>query len=120
MRHWLKRLLIAMVAAIATCAGWWIWYSTRDYGAIFLQRKGNFLGDSRSSARDVTLLGDHGLNADVRMHVPANSGKVPGVLLAVGIETGKRAIDLVEPRDDMMMLAVDYGWVGEFDVRTVG
>jgi pimeloyl-ACP methyl ester carboxylesterase len=54
------------------------------------------------------------------MRVPKGADKLPAVLVAAGLVTGERVIDLVGERDDMVMVAVDYGWEGEFSVRTVG
>jgi dienelactone hydrolase len=127
MRRWPKRLLIVLVVTVAACAVWWIWYSKRDYGAVFLQRKGQLLQSDRATAvttpkttvYDLKLVSASGLVADARMRVPNRQGKFPGVLLAAGLETGKRVIDLIEERDDMVMLAVDYGWRGEFDISTL-
>jgi dienelactone hydrolase len=118
MHRWPTQLLVVLALVVAAGAGWWFWYSTREYGALFLRRKGEFAGHSRSSAFDVTLYSSTGLSAEVRMRAPNRPGKYPGVLLAVGLETGKKVIDLVEPREDMVMVAVDYGWEGEFDIRT--
>jgi dienelactone hydrolase len=119
MRCWAKRLLVAVFVAAATCVGWWFWYSTRDYGAIFLKRRGALVGDSRHGALDTTLFSDTGLTAHARLRAPATEAKVPDVLLAAGLETGANVVDLIGPRDDMVVLAVDYGWVGEFDISTM-
>jgi dienelactone hydrolase len=127
MRRWPKRLLIVLVITVAACAAWWVWYSKRDYGAVFLQRKGQLLksdrtasvSTSKTTVYDLKLISTSGLVADARMRVPNRQGKFPCVLLAAGLETGKRVIDLVEERDDMVMLAVDYGWRGEFDISTL-
>jgi pimeloyl-ACP methyl ester carboxylesterase len=127
MRRWLTRLLVASISAAATCVSWWVWYSKRDYAAVFLQHKGQ-LGSERRTIERVTskttlskigITSDSGLRAEVRLRVPNREGKWPAVLLAVGLETGERVLDLVAERDDLVMLAVDYGWEGEFDVRTL-
>ena len=127
MRRWLTRLLVATVTAVATCVGWWIWYSKRDYAALFLQRKGRLETEQptvervteKTTLTKIELTSDSGLRAEARLRVPKRAGKFPGVLLAVGLETGERVLDLVAERDDMVMLAVDYGWEGEFNLRTL-
>lgn len=118
MRRWIQRLLVAASAAVAACAGLWVWYCTRDYGGIFLQQKGNLVAHRPAGTEDVVLLNDRGLSVEVRMRLASEPGTHPGVLLAVGLETGKRVINLLEPREDIVVLAVDYGWQGEFDIRT--
>jgi hypothetical protein len=128
MRRWLKRLLVAAIVLAAAFSGWWIWYSRRDYASVFLQRKGRLENEQRfveqvtrrTTLSQLVLTSGSGLQAQARMRVPNRSDKLPGVLLAAGLETGQRVIDLVVERDDMVMVAVDYGWEGEFNVQTVG
>ena len=127
MRRWLKRLLVAGLLAGAACGVWLFWYSHRDDGAIFLKRKGQLVETrreivSKSAVTTVTelhLRSDTGLLADVRMRAPNRPGSFPCVLLAVGLGTGQRVIELVQERDDLVMLAVDYGWREEFNVSTL-
>ncbi len=117
---------VLLLKVSAAGAVWW-WYSARDYAAEFSQRRGRLVEVRRTTVHrgantttwDLRLTGDRGLSADARLRVPDRDGRFTGVLLAAGLETGKRVIDLIEERDDLVILAVDYGWSGEFDLTTV-
>lgn len=125
--RWLKRLLLPALAVTAAVAAWWYWYTSRDYGPAFLERKGQLLEQratlerttGRTSVYTVSLTSTSGLQARARARLPNRDGKFMAVLLAVGLETGQRVIDLLEERDDMVVLAVDYGWSDGFDITTV-
>jgi dienelactone hydrolase len=126
-RRWLKWLLVPAIVVAAAVSGWWTWYSKRDYASVFLQRKGRLENEqrivervtSKTTLSKLAFTSDTGLRAEARLRVPNRAGNFTGVLLAVGLETGERVLDLVAERDDMVMLAVDYGWEGEFDVKTL-
>ena len=122
-----KRLLLVALVAVAAIAAAWLWHFHRDYAAQFLARRGRLTDNrqqliaatARTTTFDVWLHGDGGLEVDARMRVPNRDGKYAGVLLAVGLETGRRVIDLLEEHDNLVELAVDYGWQGEFDITSV-
>ncbi len=126
MRCSLKRFAVGVLVGAAACTGLLVWELMRDYGPTFIHRKGKLVATDRrlvatttkSSVYDLTLQSDTGPRVDARMRVPAREGKLPGVLLTVGLGTGKRVIDLIEERDDMVLLAVDYDWGEQFDVTT--
>jgi hypothetical protein len=127
MRRRIKLLLVALAVVVAGCAAGW-WYASRDHGAAFLHRKGRLvhserhahITSSRTTVSDVLLRSDSGAVAQARMRVPHRAGPLTGLLLVVGLETGRKVIDLVEDRDDLVMLAVDYGWGDkQFDITTL-
>ena len=77
MRRWLTRLLVATVTAVATCVGWSIWYSKRDYAALFLQRKGRLETEQptvervteKTTLTKIELTSDSGLRAEARLRI---------------------------------------------------
>jgi dienelactone hydrolase len=120
-------IAVVLLLKLSAAGGFWWWYSTRDYATEFLQRRGRLVEaqrivvnhGARTTTWDLTLLGDRGLRVNARLRVPDRDGQFTAVLLAAGLETGQRVIDLIEEQDDLVMIAMDYGWTAEFDVTTV-
>jgi len=52
-----------------------------------------------------------------RIRMPKGKGPFRTGLLAVGIETGKDVIAMIEGHDDVMLMAVDYPFEGEWEFR---
>lgn len=119
-------ILITFALVLAASIGLYAWYTQRDYGAAFVNRRGHLVRSERqemsraalTAVYDVQLASDTGLTASGRMRAPLRQGKFTGVLLAVGIGTGAKAIDLIGDHDGVVLLSLDYGWTGEFDVMT--
>ncbi len=124
---WGKRLLLATLTAGATAAGWITWHTRRDYGPVFLARKGQLVEvqrqriavTARTTTDELRLRSDTGLEALVRLRGPNCPGRFPGVLLAVGLHTGAQVLELIDECDDLVVAAVDYGWNEHFDVRSL-
>jgi len=124
MRAWEKRLV---VATLATGAGFWWWHTRRDCGPVFLARKGQLIETRRqpvavsdnTTTVELQLRSETGLTARGRLRTPRRAGRYPAVLLAVGLHTGAKVMDLIGDYDDLVVLALDYGWDERFDVRTL-
>lgn len=135
MRAFLKRLILTGIVCGLIASIWWFWYTHRNYKAIFDNRAGSIIGHERTFVSesngvrlyDVVISSNTGLRTRARMSVPAHldpplsaaDRKVPAILLAAGLHTGKQAIDLIPSRPDMVVMAIDYGWTGEFDISTL-
>lgn len=59
------------------------------------------------SSKDDSLTG--------RLRMPKGTGPFPVAILAVGIETGKEVVDMIEGRENVVLLAVDYPFEGDWD-----
>jgi dienelactone hydrolase len=135
MRPRLKRILAAALLLAILLGALWTWYARRDYGALFRQRAGRLVDARRalvaetaiSRVYDVRLQSDSGRQTRLRMRVPTADPRAADappprhvtVLMSVGLETGMRAIDLLEERDDLVVAAIDYDFEGEFDIATL-
>jgi hypothetical protein len=92
----------------------------------FLARKGRLVTNERrpvadsahTTTYDLRLRSDTGLEARARLRVP-NRGRHPGVLLAVGLHTGAKALELIGDYDDLVVMAMEYDRAATFDVRTL-
>lgn len=52
-----------------------------------------------------------------RIRMPKGEGPFRTGLLTVGIETGKDVIEMIEGPDNVILMAVDYPWEGEWDFK---
>ena len=59
------------------------------------------------SSKDDSLTG--------RLRMPKGPGTFPVAILAVGIETRKEVVDMIEGRENVILLGVDYPFEGEWD-----
>jgi dienelactone hydrolase len=134
LKHAARRVLLATIVLAAIAGLWWFWYTHRNYGALFESRAGHMVETERSfvsesnSVRlyDQVVTSNTGLQSAMRISIPADldgmpvpsAHKVPALLLTAGLHTGKEAVSLIPPRTDMVVMALDYGWTGEFDVST--
>jgi hypothetical protein len=50
-----------------------------------------------------------------RLRMPKGTGPFPVAILAVGIETGKEVVDMIEGRENVILLGVDYPFEGDWD-----
>jgi hypothetical protein len=122
-----KAALVAGGLIIGAGLAWGVWNSMRDYGSLFLQRKGTLLQARRelvattaqTSLYELHLTSDTGLEVDARLRVPVQPGRYPALLIAAGLHTGQHVIDLVEEQDKLVLMAIDYGWKGEFALSTL-
>lgn len=116
-----KRVLLIMTVAQSFLLGQ-SFERCRDY---FLTRKGTRTSthmtivhaDADTKIYDVrfsTSLGDS-IRGSVR--VPAAAGRYRTALLAVGIETGREAIRLIQGHEDIVFMAMDYPFEGEWNFR---
>jgi hypothetical protein len=135
LRLWLRRLILTSIVVTLVTSLCWFWYTHRNYGSIFQDRAGapigyerTFLSESNGVRQyDVTIFGRTGLRASARLSIPADldppltphTAKVPALLLAAGLQTGREAVSLIPPQTNMIVMALDYGWSGEFDISTL-
>jgi hypothetical protein len=135
MRTFLRRLILTVAVTTLITAIWWFWYTHRNYKAIFANRAGSFVAVERTFVSesngvrlyDLVIVSNTGLRTQGRISVPARldppslpaDRKVPAILLAAGLHTGKQSIDHIPSRSDMVVMAIDYGWTGEFDISTL-
>jgi hypothetical protein len=122
------RLMVwALALVMVAGAGWYTWYATRDYGAVFRRRAGRLQEaprtlvsqSARTATYDVLLRSDRGWQMEARLRVPRRPGPHPAVLLTVGLQTGKRVVELIEDFDDLVVMALDYGWREPFAIASV-
>jgi len=133
---WLRRVVLAAILLAAGLGIWWFWYTHRNYGRLFEMRAGQVLNLERQFVSetngirlyDLDILSSSGLRASARIAVPSQldsifvgpSQQVPAILLTAGLHTGKEAVNLIPPQTNIIVMAVDYGWSGEFDISTLG
>jgi hypothetical protein len=117
----LRRLLLLMLLSSTPLLA----QSYYDFREGFLDRKGKItrmdLVPVEESATTITF--DFRLESSTedsitgRIRFPKGTGPFPTALLAVGIETGKEVIAMIEGQDDVLLMAVDYPFEGEWDFR---
>jgi dienelactone hydrolase len=108
--------IAALLVGGLSCSGCAFFYAQRDYAKVFAAQKSETADVQRellrtselSQTEDVTLRGADGRTVVVRLRTPLQDGKFQAVMLAVGLETGKRVVDMLEDRDDMVVAALDY------------
>ncbi len=52
-----------------------------------------------------------------RIRVPSGKGPFPAALLCVGIETGKDVIEMIDGQENVILVAADYPFEGEWDFK---
>jgi hypothetical protein len=120
-------LLLVGVGVVAVGVGVGAWNWMRDYGSLFLRRKGTLLqvrrqlvaSTARTNLYELHLTSDTGLEVNARLRVPVRPGRYPALLVAAGLHTGEHVIDLVEEQDKLVLMGIDYGWKGEFELMTL-
>jgi hypothetical protein len=89
----------------------------------FLSRKGSrttthveLVGDQGNThTYEIALVTSMGDSIRGSIRVPKEPGKYRTALLAVGIETGREAIQLIQGHEDIVFMAMDYPFEGEWD-----
>lgn len=64
------------------------------------------------SSKDDSLTG--------RLRMPKGTGPFPVAILAVGLETGKEVVEMIEGRENVILMGVDYPFEGEWDFKGLG
>ncbi|MEX0602221.1 MAG: hypothetical protein WD295_02700 [Bacteroidota bacterium] len=110
-------LVLLMVSASAISAQ--SFYNLRDG---FLDRKGKFLSMKLQPVEesDLTRTFDFLITSTRdsmtgRIRYPKGPGPHPAAFLTVGIETGKEVIEMIEGRENVILMAVDYPFEGEWN-----
>lgn len=96
------------------------YYNFRDG---FLDRKGSVTAmdlrlveqNGMTMTFDFLLRSSKGDSLTGRLRMPKGTGPFPVAILAVGIETGKEVVDMIEGRENVVLLAVDYPFEGDWD-----
>jgi hypothetical protein len=116
----LKWLLIIVAVLVLLGAGGLAFYDAGDWAPLFRNYKGRLEGapvtnmttENEMTLYDVELSSDKGRSVMCRVSVPETSngkrGSWPAVILVAGMETGRKAIDLLPPQKNMMVIALDY------------
>lgn len=63
---------------------------------------------------DLRVVTESGLELELFLEVPREPrGRLPAIFLLAGFETGRDALDLVEERDDVIVMSMNYPFEGE-------
>jgi dienelactone hydrolase len=107
--------VVVLVAGIAVVGA--LYYSHRDYGALFQERRGHLTGvevvqrgtDSLGERSWITLRSSSGLEVVCGARCPVPAGRrYPAVIVLGGKATGKDAVDYALEVKDVVVAAVDY------------
>ncbi len=125
---WLVRLGIVL-GLLAVAAGCWLAnYDARDWVVWFQQNKGtlveaqqiNSMPKGEAMVHEMEFANDRGLRVRGRVSMPdperhPGNPRWPAVVLVVGVETGRKVIDLLPPQHNLIVLALDYPGDPRFD-----
>ncbi len=116
----LKWLLILIGLLVVAGAAGLAFYDAGDWTPLFRAYKGrlisapvtNMVTENETTMYDVELGSDKDRSVMCRVSVPETStgkrGSWPAVILVAGMETGRKAIDILPPQKNMMVMALDY------------
>lgn len=116
---WFRRILIFIGVIVLLAGGGLAFYDAGDWTPLFRADKGKLNGApvadittvDEMTVYDVELSNDKGRKAMCRVSIPATAGKRhtwPAVVLLAGTEAGRKAIDVLPPQKNMMVIALDY------------
>ncbi len=72
----------------------------------------------RSRHEAVRLVDAAGTVREIHVRAPRSAPcRVPAVFLLAGFETGRAALDLIDERDDLLLVSMDYPFRGRRDLR---
>lgn len=113
--------MLVIVALLALLGGGGLaFYDAGDWAPLFRAYKGrlvdapitNMVTENELTMYDVALGSDNGRSVMCRVSVPETStgkrGTWPAVILVAGMETGRKAIEILPPQKNMMVIALDY------------
>ncbi|MBI5394517.1 MAG: hypothetical protein HZA91_04390 [Verrucomicrobia bacterium] len=115
---WLVRLGI-LLGLLAVAGGYWLAeYDARNWALWFHQNKGmltdatwvSSISEGAVVVQEMDFANDRGLHVRGRVSMPEPQPNVrwPAVVLVVGVETGRRVLDLIPPQRGLVVVALDY------------
>lgn len=112
---WLGVSLLMIIGVSVVCTAGYITYLRVDgknqlkKGELIIKREEVVERNSSFSKYDVLLANGRGLSVEVFTRVPISvSGKIPVVVLIGGVETGRKALDLLDKHYDIMLVSMNY------------
>jgi hypothetical protein len=121
-RRWLRRLAIVLGTATAGLALWTLWL-VRDPAAHFAERRGKFAAAELQERVEtdghveelVAITSTTGLAVELAVKLPLGpppAGGRPLVVLLGGVETGRKALQLVPDTHGTISVALSYPYTG--------